>query len=308
MTMNAAAKHKAHENKVSQSREDRIFTVVIYVLLTLVGIIVLYPLVYVLSASLSNSAAVISGRVWLFPVEPTAIAYKQVFKNPHIMSGYGNSLIYAVSGTAASVALSVLAGYGLSRRHFMGKGVINRLFIFSMLFSGGIIPLYLVVRALGWVNTRWAIILPGALNVYHIMLVRTSIASGIPEEMLEAADIDGCDHFRKLTMFVVPLSGSIIAVITLYCIVGSWNSYFNALMFLQDYDLYPLQIVLREILIQNQVNIDMVTDLTALELKQGLADILKYALIVVASAPLLIIYPFVQRFFVKGVMVGSMKG
>lgn len=308
MSASVAAKKRTHENKVSQSREDVAFSITVYALLTLIGIIVLYPLVYVISASFSNSAAVISGRVWLFPVEPTIIAYKQVFKNPHILSGYGNSLIYAIAGTAASVALSVLAGYGLSRRQFLGKGVINRLFIFSMLFSGGIIPLYLVVRALGWVNTRWSIILPGALNVYHIMLVRTSIASGIPEEMLEAADIDGCDHFRKLTTFVVPLSGSIIAVIALYCIVGSWNAYFNALMFLQDYSLYPLQIILREILIQNQVDIDMVTDLTALELKQGLADILKYALIVVASAPLLIIYPFVQRFFVKGVMVGSMKG
>ena len=170
------------------------------------------------------------------------------------------------------------------------------------------IPFYIVVRKLGMINTRWSLIIPNALNVFHIMLMRTYIQGSIPDEMLEAADIDGCDHFRKLILFVVPLSGSIIAVLTLYNVVGQWNSYFNALMFLSSYDLYPLQIILREVLIQNTMTIDMITDISALELKQGLADILKYALIVVASAPLIIAYPFVQRFFVKGVMVGSMKG
>ncbi len=299
--------HKKHR-KMRQSRGDLLFSIASNTLLTLVVLAMLYPLLYVLSASLSNSVAVISGRVWLFPVEPTLIAYQQVFRNPNILSGYYNSIIYAVFGTLTSVSLSVLAGYALSRKHFLGKAVITRLFIFAMLFSGGIIPLYIVVRSLGMINTRLSIILPGALNVYHIMLVRTSIAHGLPEEMMDAADIDGCDHFRKLMLLVVPLSGSIIAVISLYCLVGSWNAYFNALMFLNKYELFPLQIILREILIQNKVSIDMITDISSLQRKQGLADILKYALIVVASAPLLVLYPFVQKFFVKGVMVGSMKG
>ena len=299
---------KAKKNHIGQTREDRVFGVAVYTLLTLTGIIVLYPLLYVVSASVSNSTAVISGRVWLWPVEPTVIAYKQVFKNPNILSGYMNSIIYAVCGTLVSLLLSILAGYGLSRHSFAGKSAMSRLFIFATLFSGGMIPFYIVVRKLGMINTRWSLIIPNALNVFHIMLMRTYIQGSIPDEMLEAADIDGCDHFRKLIMFVVPLSGSIIAVLTLYNVVGQWNSYFNALMFLSSYDLYPLQIILREVLIQNTMTIDMITDISALELKQGLADILKYALIVVASAPLIIAYPFVQRFFVKGVMVGSMKG
>ncbi|HIS99109.1 MAG TPA: carbohydrate ABC transporter permease [Candidatus Faecaligallichristensenella faecipullorum] len=293
---------------IRQTSGDRTFSVVVYILLTLVGISVLYPLVYVLSASFSDSTAVVSGRVWLLPVDFTTIAYEQVMKNKNIISGYANSILYALGGTAVSMVLSVLAGYGLSRKNLVGKGIINRLFIFATLFSGGLIPFYLVIKSLGMVNTRWAIIIPNALNVFHIMLMRTSIQTGIPEEMLEAADIDGCNHFQKLLILVIPLSGSMLAVLALYGIVGQWNSYFNALMFLNDYDLYPLQIILRDILIMNTMDIESITDISALELKQGLADIMKYALIVVSSAPLILIYPFVQRFFVKGVMVGSMKG
>ena len=300
--------HKEKSNRVAASRDDHIFNFFNYLLLTLIGIVSLYPLIYVFSASLSSTNAVVSGRVWLWPVEPTALAYRQVLKNSHIITGYLNSIIYALAGTVVSVLLSLMGGYALSRKKLVGRNLFNRLFIFATLFSGGMIPFYLVVRNLGMINTRWSLIIPNALNVFHIMLMRTHIRTTVPEEMLEAADIDGCGHFRKLIMMVTPLSGSILAVLSLYCIVGQWNSYFNALMFLNDYDYYPLQIVLREILIMNTVDISTITDISALELKQGLADIMKYALIVVSSAPLIIAYPFVQKFFVKGVALGSMKG
>ena len=299
---------KAHTNHIPRSMDDRVFDGVTYLLLSIIGIVVLYPLVYVFSASFSSTNAVVSGRVWLWPVEPTVLAYKQVLKNNHIVTGYLNSIFYAAAGTLVSVFLSLSAGYALTSKKLVGKGIINRLFIFATLFSGGMIPFYLVVRGLGMINTRWALIIPNALNVFHMMLMRTHIRTTIPEEMMEAADLDGCGHFRKLYLLVVPLSKSILAVLALYCIVGQWNSYFNALMFLNNYDYYPLQIILREILIMNTMDIETITDISMLELKQGLADIMKYSLIVISSAPLLIAYPFVQKFFVKGVALGSMKG
>lgn len=288
--------------------DDRMFNLITYLLLIVISVIMLYPLIYVFSASFSSTNAVVSGRVWLWPVEPTVIAYKQVLKNNQIITGYINSIIYSLGGTVVSVALSLAGGYALSSKKLVGSNLFNRLFIFATLFSGGMIPFYLVVRGFGMINTRWSLIIPNALNVFHIMLMRTHVRTAVPEEMLEAAVIDGCGHFRKLFMMVVPLSGSILAVLSLYCIVGQWNSYFNALMFLSNYDYYPLQIVLREILIMNTLNIESITDISMLELKQGLADIMKYALIVIASAPLIIAYPFVQKFFVKGVTLGSMKG
>ncbi|MGI6691959.1 MAG: carbohydrate ABC transporter permease [Christensenellales bacterium] len=300
--------NKKKNDRMFLNWDDRMFNLITYLLLIVISVIMLYPLIYVFSASFSSTNAVVSGRVWLWPVEPTVIAYKQVLKNNQIITGYINSIIYSLGGTVVSVALSLAGGYALSSKKLVGSNLFNRLFIFATLFSGGMIPFYLVVRGFGMINTRWSLIIPNALNVFHIMLMRTHVRTAVPEEMLEAAVIDGCGHFRKLFMMVVPLSGSILAVLSLYCIVGQWNSYFNALMFLSNYDYYPLQIVLREILIMNTLNIESITDISMLELKQGLADIMKYALIVIASAPLIIAYPFVQKFFVKGVTLGSMKG
>ncbi len=298
----------ARRMRIKSSGEDVVFKVIVYTLLAMAALTVLYPLIFVVSASFSTASDVISGRVWLFPVAPTAFAYEQVFKNKSIGTGYMNSILYAVGGTLVSLLLTICAAYPLSRRKLVGKSVISKLFVFSTLFSGGLIPFYLVVRNLGMLYSRWAVMVPVALNVFHIILMRTHIQTAIPEEMLEAADIDGCNHFQKLLIMVLPLSGAMIAVLTLYNVVGQWNSYFWAMVFLKGYDTYPLQIVLRDILIMNSITTDMTLDVSELMLRQGLADVMKYALIVLASAPLLIIYPFIQKYFVKGVMVGSLKG
>lgn len=291
-----------------RSRGDKIFDTIVYILLGFSALIVLYPLIYIVSASFSAPADVVSGRVRLLPVNPTLLAYKQVFKNKLIGSGYLNSIIYSVGGTLISLTVTICAAYPLSQKKLVGRGLFSKLFIFSTLFSGGLVPFYLVVKRLGLLYTRWVVMVPVALNVFHIILMRTHIQTAIPEEMLEAAEIDGCSQIGKLFRMVLPLSGSILAVLVLYNVVGQWNSYFNAMMFLKDQEQFPLQIVLRDILILNSVSSDMTVNISEMILKQGLADVLKYALIVVSSAPLLMIYPFIQKHFVKGVMMGSMKG
>ncbi|MEA4890051.1 MAG: carbohydrate ABC transporter permease [Clostridiaceae bacterium] len=271
-------------------------------------LIVLYPLVYIVSASFSAPQAVVSGRVWLLPVDPSLIGYRAVFKNSNILTGYLNSLIYAVLGTGVNLVLTVLAAYPLARKDFCGKNIFMGLFVFTMLFSGGLIPTYLVVYNLQMINTWWAMILPGAMSVWNVILVRTYIQQTIPEELFESANLDGCNKFRILPSLIIPLSGPILAVIALYCMVGSWNSYFDALIYLTKKELFPLQIVLRNILIVNQIDASMVADVKEIARKQGMINILKYAIIVVSSLPLIMIYPFVQRYFVKGVMLGSLKG
>jgi len=287
---------------------DRAFTIANYVILTIFLITVAYPLIYVLSASLSNPGAVISGKMWLWPIDPTLDGYRAVFRNPKILTGFKNSLFYTVVGTFISVALTILAAYPLSRRDLTGRGPIMFLFMFTMIFGGGLIPTFLVVRETGLLNTRWALIIPTALSVYNMIITTTFFRATIPDELLEAAQIDGVSDFRFLYDVVIPLSMPIIAVNTLFYAVGQWNQYFNALIYLTDQSLFPLQLVLREILVQNQIDLSKLGDISQLEQRQQLADLLKYALIVVASIPVLIIYPFVQKHFVRGVLIGSLKG
>lgn len=294
--------------KITEPIGDRVFNVVNYVVLSLFFIIVLYPLIYIVSASFSSSNAVISGRVWLWPVEPGIKGYIAVFENKAIWTGFRNSMIYTVLGTVLNVILTIVAAYPLARKDFVGRNAIMFIFVFTIMFSGGIIPTYLLVRDLGILNSVWAMILPSALSVFNVIITRTYFQTTIPQEMLEAAQVDGCNDFKFLWKIVLPLSGPIVAVITLFYAVNHWNSYFNALMFLKDRDLYPLQLVLRSILIQNQIDPSMILSEEDLIARQGLADLLKYSLIVVATVPVLIIYPFVQKHFVKGVMIGSIKG
>lgn len=294
--------------KVREAAGDRIFNLINYVILSLFFLIVLYPLVYILSASFSSSDAVISGKVWLWPVDPGLKGYKAVFEYKAIWTGFGNSLLYMVVGTVINVILTIIAAYPLSRKDFVFRNGIMFIFVFTIMFSGGIIPNYLLVKDLGLLDTRWAMILPSALSVFNVIITRTYFQTNIPHEMLEAAQVDGCTDWKFLFRIVLPLSGPIIAVITLFYAVGHWNSYFNALLYLKDRSLYPLQLVLRSILVQNQIDPSMVTSEEDLVARQGLADLLKYSLIVVATVPVLIIYPFVQKHFVKGVMIGSIKG
>ncbi|MFH5182149.1 carbohydrate ABC transporter permease [Paenibacillus sp. TAB 01] len=293
---------------IKEAAEDRWFNVLNYTVLTLFFLIVLYPLVYIVSASFSSTNAVVSGRVWLWPVEPGLKGYAAVFEYKAIWTGFGNSLFYTVAGTLLNVVLTIIAAYPLSRRDFIGRQWIMFVFVFTIMFSGGIIPNYLLVKSLGLLDTRWALILPSALSVFNVIITRTYFQTNIPQEMLEAAQVDGCSDWKFLCKIVLPLSGPIVAVLMLFYAVGHWNSYFNALLYLKDRSLYPLQLVLRSILIQNQIDPSMVTSEEDLVARQGLADLLKYSLIVVATAPMLVIYPFVQKHFVKGVMIGSIKG
>ncbi|GFZ92327.1 sugar ABC transporter permease [Paenibacillus marchantiophytorum] len=295
-------------SRIRESQGDRLFLVGIYIFLSLVLIIVLFPLIFIISSSFSSPQAVVSGKVWLFPVDVTLEGYKAVFRNPQIVSGYLNSLFYAVAGTAVNVVLTVMLAYPIARKTFFGRNAIMVLLVITMMFDGGLIPFYLVVKSLHILDTRWAMIIPGAMAVFQVIIARTFFQTSIPDEIAEAAELDGCSDLRFITSIVIPLSKPILAVLTLMYAVGHWNAYFDALIFLKSPNLFPLQIVLRNILILNTIDPTMVSKVDQMLAQQGLKDLLKYSLIVVASAPVLIIYPFVQKYFVKGVMIGSLKG
>jgi putative aldouronate transport system permease protein len=272
-------------------------------------IAVAVPLIYILANSFSSAGAVSAGRVFLWPIEPSIRAYKEAFSDPMIMKGYLNSFIYAIGGTLISVTLTIAIAYPLSRKSFFGRNVIMSGLIFTMLFSGGVIPTYLVVQDLGLLNTRWAMVIPSAIGVWQVIIARTFFRSTIPDELYEAATIDGASDLRFLWSIVIPLSKPVIAVIALMYAIFQWNSYFDALIYLKDPGLYPLQIVLRNVLILNTLTGSTTANNLAQQLEQQqLANVLKYALIVISSLPVLIIYPFVARHFTKGVMVGAVKG
>ncbi|MEY9093486.1 carbohydrate ABC transporter permease [Paenibacillus sp. RC84] len=291
-----------------QSTREKAFDWVVYALLSLVSLIVLYPLVFVLIASFSSPEAVMRGEVWLWPKDITWMGYTKIFQNNEILTGYLNTIVYTVVGTSINLILSVAAAYPLSRKDFAGRNAISALMVFTMFFSGGMVPSYLLVKNLGMLNTMWALIIPGAVSVYNIIIMRTFFQSSIPGEMQEAASIDGCSNLGILWKIVLPLSMPIIAVIILFYSVGHWNSYFSGLMYLTDRDKYPLQLFLREILIQGQMQemLGVGDDSHARNVMEG--ETIKYAVVIVANLPVLMLYPFLQRYFVKGVMIGSVKG
>ncbi|MFB9275909.1 carbohydrate ABC transporter permease [Cohnella cellulosilytica] len=298
----------AASNKIREPLSDKALLIFIYVVLLAVLIAVLYPLIYIVSSSFSSPQAVVAGRVWLFPVEFSLKGYTAVLQNPRIWTGYGNSIFYMGFGTLISVALTIAIAYPLSKRTFYGRTFLMYLLIATMIFSGGLIPYYLVVKNLGLIDTRWALLLPQAIAVWQVFIARTFFQETIPEELNEAAEMDGCSDLRFLRSIALPLSKPIIAVLVLMYAVTAWNAYFDALIFLKSADLYPLQLILREILIQNSVDNSMMVDVRTMEARQGMKDLLKFSLIVVSSLPVLILYPFVQKHFVKGVMIGSLKG
>jgi putative aldouronate transport system permease protein len=267
----------------------------------------LYPLIYVLSASFSNPERTVLGEVWLLPKEFNVESYLTVFQNEDVLIGYRNTIMYTVFGTAINILFTILIAYPLSRRDFYGKEVITGFIIFTMFFSGGMIPTYLLIKELGMLDTIWAVVLPGAVSVYNVIIMRTFFQS-IPNELREAASMDGCNNITLLVRIILPLSMPIIAVMALFYGVGHWNSYFDALIYLSDKEKFPLQLFLRQMLIQEDMSgmATSGTDVHAEHLMQ--IEGLKYAVVVVASLPMLIIYPFLQKFFVKGVMIGSLKG
>ena len=296
------------KKKINISKDDRVFYITIDVILTLMLIIILWPLIFILSSSLSSKEAVMAGRVFLFPVDFSLEGYKAIFKTGEVLVGYRNTILYTLVGTTLNVLITLIAAYPLSRKDLPYRRPLSFIFTFTMFFSGGMVPTYILVSNLGLLNTPLAMIFPGALSVYNMIICRSFIENSIPHEIYEAASIDGCSDFGYFTKILIPLSGPVIAVITLYYAVAHWNSYFNAFLYLTNDKLYPLQLVLRNILLANQMDAAMVTDMEQMESKQGLADLIKYALIVVSSLPVLIIYPFIQTYFVKGVMIGSVKG
>ncbi|NOU70261.1 ABC transporter permease subunit [Paenibacillus sp. LMG 31458] len=291
---------------IRESVGDKLFLISIYVILSLLLVIVLYPLIYIFSSSFSSPSAVTSGRVWLWPVEFSLKGYATLIENPKIVTGYANSLFYTAAGTIISVMLTIMIAYPLSRKTLFGRNMLMMLITFTLLFSGGLIPTYLVVKQMGLIDTRWALLIPNAIWVWQVIIARTFFQSSIPDELIDSSEIDGCSDLRFMWSVVVPLSKPIIAVLFLMYAVGQWNSYFDALIYLKTANLFPLQLILRSIIILN--NSSNATDALKQVERQQLAELLKYSLIVVATLPVLVIYPFVQRYFVQGMLVGSVKG
>lgn len=297
---------------IKETKADRIFKAFNISFLFIALMVVLYPLIYIVSASVSDPAQVNSGEMWLFPKGFTLEGYKLIFENDQIWRGYLNTIFYTALGTLINLAVTIPAAYALARKDFIGRGFLTGFFVLTMFFSGGLIPTYLVVKDLGLIDTVWAMVLPNAAAVWSIIIARVFFQVTIPKELEESARIDGCSNFRMFMKIVLPLSAPIIAVMALFYGVGHWNGYFNALIYLSDKDLYPLQLVLREILVLQEMS-SQSTSLTGsmaemLHSKEQLAAIIKYGVMIVSTLPIIIVYPFLQRFFVKGVMIGSLKG
>jgi len=293
---------------VNQSRGDRAVEWVIVFLLSVVLVVVIYPLLYVVSASVSDPLAILKGEIWLLPKGFNLDAYVKVFNNQDIIKGYTNTFIYTIVGTVINLIMTTAAAYPLSRKDFYGRNVINLIIVFTMFFSGGMVPMYLLVKNLHMLNTMWAVVLPGAISVWNMVIMRTYFQSSIPFEIQESASIDGCSNLGILTRIILPLSAPIMAVMVLFYAVGHWNAFMSALIYLTDRDKFPLQVILREILIQNQVDeMASVVDDTLIQYMMDV-EALKYAIVIVANIPVFILYPFLQKYFVKGVMIGALKG
>ena len=298
---------------MNQTRGDRIFDIVNHVLLILVVIACLYPLYFTVIASFSDPYSVVRGQVIFWPQGFTLDSYRAVFQYKQLWVGYRNTILYTIVGTLYNLFLLLPCAYAMAKRGLKGKGVLMGLFVFTMYFSGGMIPSYLIMKQLGLINTPWVLILPGAFSVYNMIVTRTYLSSSFPEALAEAAKIDGAGEFRIFLTICLPLSGAIIAVMALFNALGHWNSYFNALIYINDSELYPLQLVLRQILVLNQsMNVDsstMTTEEIAYQLQKAyMAETMKYSVLFIANLPMLAAYPFVQKYFVKGVMIGSVKG
>ncbi len=298
---------------IKDTRADKIFLIFVYVFLAISLLIVLYPLIYIISASISNPHLVNSGEMWLLPKGITFEGYRTLLGNSSIWRGYLNTIYYTVLGTSINLLVTLPCAYALSREDFYGRRAFTNFMLVTMFLSGGLIPSYLLIRSLGMLNTVWALVIPGAVSVYNVVVTRTFFQSTIPREMEEAAIVDGCSDFRLFMQIVLPLSTPIIAVMALFYGVGHWNSFFSALIYLSDRSMYPLQMILREILILQDMSSNTVNNVTSemanmLYSKQQLAQVIKYGVMIISSLPVIIVYPFLQKYFVKGMMVGSIKG
>ena len=296
----------------SRSAGDRVFDIVLFILLTAVFLLVAYPLYFIIISSISDPVSVARGEVTFYPIGFTLDGYARVFRESTVMRGFANSLLYACTGVVINLLLTLPTAYALSRKDFFAARPIMLFYLLTMFVSGGLMPTYLVVKNTGLMDSMWALIIPGALSVYNMIVARTFFKTNIPQELLEAAKLDGCGNTRFFLHIVMPLSGAITAILVLYYGVGHWNSYFSALLYITDRAKWPLQLELRSILLQNALS-QSKSVMSAQELAErarleALVEMMKYSLIIVSSVPVMILYPFVQKHFVKGVTIGSVKG
>lgn len=296
---------KKSNNIVKDSMGDKVFYIITYIVLGLLALIILYPVYFIIIASISDPDAVLAGKVVLYPVGINFDGYAKILERTDVWTGYFNTIIYTVVTVVLSLVVTIPAGWALSRRTLPGKRFWMIYFIIPMFFGGGLIPFYNVMSTLGLINSPWAVILPAILSVWNLFMTKTFFASSVPGGLIEAATIDGANHFQTFFLVVIPLAKAIIAVMALYYAVGQWNSYFNAMIFLQEETMYPLQLVLKEILLAAE-NTTGGSGETILE-QYRLANQLKYVSVIVSSLPVLMLYPFVQKYFKQGVMIGSLK-
>jgi ABC-type glycerol-3-phosphate transport system permease component len=289
---------------IKDSSGDRLFVGVVTFITALILVLVMYPLIYVLSSSFSNGEAVMAGRVYLWPVDLSLDGYRMVFNDNSVSTGFKNSLVYMAVGTCINMTMTTLLAFPLSRRRLPGRNLVMFMIAFTMFFSGGLIPTFLIVEKLGMVDTLWAMVVPNAVSTFNLIIMRTYFQNSLPEELFESAALDGCGNFRFLLRIALPLSTPILAVLVLYYAVAHWNSYFNALIYLRSSSNISLQLALRNILLANQLSGG--GDSFGEMVKIGIT--VKYAVIVVSSLPVVILYPFIQKYFIKGIMVGAIKG
>lgn len=294
-------------NKVRRQGKDLVFDIVLYAICAVLLALVIYPLWFIVIASFSDPSAVAGGHVWLVPVGFTLDGYDELFKQAEVWTGYRNTIVYTVLGTIFGLMVNIPAAYALSRKDLWGRRVLMGLFVFTMFFSGGMIPIFLTVQEMGFYNNFWVMIVPFAVSAYNIIVARTFFENSLPPDLWDAASIDGCGNLRFFFTMALPLSKAVISVIALWTAVGQWNGYFNALLYLRDSNLHPLQLIMRNILITNQSFAAMGTGEAAMVAMRR-ANLIRYSMIIVATVPIMCVYPFIQKYFDQGVMIGAVKG
>jgi len=301
-------KNNNKKTNIKYSKQDRIFNAINYSILTILLIIIMYPLYFIVIAAISESTDIVVGNVWIVPTAFNLQGFKLLLDNNDIWTGYRNTVFYTVVGTIINLVLTIPAGYALSRRNLYGRGAIVSVFAFTMFFGGGMIPTYMLIKNVGLLDSIWVLMIPGAVSVWNLILAKNFFQSSIPDELIEAGRLDGCDDFGLFFKVVVPISPAIIAVLALYYSVGHWNSYFNALIYMSTRAKFPLQMFLREMLVLTTATTDLmeVSEVASEATKN--AETMKYSAIIISCLPMLAVYPLVQKYFVKGVMIGAIKG
>ena len=297
--------HAGH--RVRRQGRDVVFDAILYCICAVLLLIILYPLWFIVIASFSDPSAVAGGHVWVWPVGFTLDGYDELLKQPKVWLGYRNTIAYTVAGTLIGLAVNIPAAYALSRKDLWGRKGLMGLYVFTMFFSGGLIPIFLTVQQAGLYNTFWVLVLPFSVSAYNIIVARTFFETSLPPDLWDAAQIDGCGNLRFFFTMALPLSKAVISVIALWTAVGQWNSYFNALIYIRDENLYPLQLIMRNILITNQNFAALGTGEAAM-IAMRRANLVRYAMIIVATVPIMCVYPFIQKYFDQGVMIGAVKG